>query len=208
MKLAKTLAPSENHATGLSITDGPWTLATDLSVRVDESISKLPTNPHVFKFYTFLLEGHQINWTTPDTIIDTSGGRYFRSLIEYQTRSGLIEAKDASRHKFEKLIKKMKDEIIEYNALTIRQQFLFRYILDKLSKNINISIHNLSIRVSAENELAVYKTSESGTSLIVVGETSSDVSFIYISNEAGKYNTVSLSNEIKVDNIIDLFISA
>ena len=182
-------------------------LTTSLSLNLNELLSDPPTSPHVNRLWKIKVYGNTIHFTTPDRVFgNTSLGKYFRQRIKYQSASGIVEPRDISAYKYRKLYRKFQLFLSNLSTpLPNSQRIVFISILNKVSENPNISISDLCINLSADNELALTKKVESGAHYIVVGNDINDVSYLYISNSPGGYYSLHIGGGTTLNNIIDSF---
>lgn len=181
--------------------------STSVSLKLNEELLSTPTSPHFNRIWRIKIDGSIMFYTTPDNLFrDTGLKKYFRNLFEYQAASGIIEPKDLSTYKYRKLYTKFKSFLNEYSVLVSeKQKSALIEILYKLAKTTDVSIKELNIQANADNEIVVFKKSESGIHYIVVGDDKTDVSYLFISNNPGVYSSLHLSNKITINNIIESF---
>jgi hypothetical protein len=202
---SKAQAPTSPY-----LNSGAMQQATCISLKLNESLLKTPTNPHVNRIWKIMLDDLDdiaVYYTTPDNVFhDTGLRRYFVNLLAYQDATGIIEPKDISTYKYRKLYSKFGALLAKQaNPLPEKQKSALIKVLQNLSKSINISINDLHIQINADEELTILKKGEAGNHYIVVGDDASDISYLYISNSPGIYTSLHTSEKITLKNIIDSF---
>lgn len=203
----KNIGNNAQASTSSYLNSQTLTQSTRLSMKFNESLLISRTNPHLNRVWEIDVNGIRLYYTTPDNVFhNTNIRRYFKQLLGYQRTSGIIEPNDISDYKYRKLYSKFKSLIkgVELSIPNV-QKNLFINILQKLASSPNVSINDLNIQISADNELVVFKKGEVGTYYIVLGDEENDVSYLYISNTPGVYTSLHTKENISLNQIIEAF---
>lgn len=206
------LAAEETAPTGSYLIDraDQDTEAVKLSVAMNETLLTEPTNMHVNKVWRFYFNGMKLSWTTPDRVFhDLTDRDYFRHFLSHQYYSTFVDPKNLSSLKF-KMLKKELRKAIQLNSYVIphAQASNSLIILNMLSKDIRISPSELKVKVSIEREISISKTVDSGTHLIIVGDSINDITYLFTSNQPGVYTAHHITEGMSLKKMIELFIAA
>jgi hypothetical protein len=194
-------SPTSGYLNTATMTDSIW-----LTMQLNKEFLSNPTNPHLNQVYKIRLHDDVfVYYATSDNIFTgTDIGHYFRRLLKYQNISGLI---DISNDRYIEIYSKYLSAIDNNSreSITYEQRQAFITVLQKVAKNINVSIENLNIQISADGELAIFRNDERGTHYILVGDSSDDISYLFVSNIPGSYSSLHLSEGANLEEILDSF---
>jgi hypothetical protein len=178
---------------------------TNISLKLNEEIFAVPTNPHLHKYWNIKVDNNTFFYSSPENIFqDTGLHSYFKNIL-YHTylTSGIIEHKDTSNYRYGKLFKKL----AHLNKIGInlpeQQKMAAIEILRQIAINSYIPVNEIKIDFNADGELVVFKKSVEGKHYVLIGDDITDLSYVYISNIPGIYFSRHLGGNISVSDIVD-----
>lgn len=67
-------------------------------------------------------------------------------------------------------------------------------------------LFNIGIKLTADQELSLFRKTSDGTHYILIGNTNNDISYVFISNTPGSYSSLHVEDGHDIDKIIELFL--